>query len=162
MAEQPWNEIRPGIRLPGAHGRRRQAPVIFAAWSRGLETNRPNGRSSKGTRTGTPGRVRSGVSRPIKTGCTTWEATRGSGVRIGTIPRIRTVCCGVRRGILTTRSSCWRRVGTTLHPIIAALSSAFVAFWLKRLRARRSQPGRLKIQVVPVGDLILMVGDEFD
>jgi Sulfatase-modifying factor enzyme 1 len=120
-------------------GHRRLEPGITPAWNRGSETNRQNGPSLKVIMIGTRGRVRSEVSRPIRMGCTIWEATCGSGVRIGTILKIPTASCAVRHGTLTTPPSCSPLLEITSRPIIVALSSAFDVFWLRRLRARRTQ-----------------------
>ena len=73
------------------------------------------------------GRVRSGASPQIRMGCMIWEATCGSGARIGTIQSINTVWCGVRRGTITYAVTCSNLLATATLLIIAATASAFVA-----------------------------------
>src|SRR5208282_4270896 len=85
---------------------------------------------------GTRGPVRLGASRQIRMGCTIWEATCGSGVRIGTIRRTASACCAVRRGTITTRIVCSPLFAAPTIPIVVALTPDFVAFWLGSLRSK--------------------------
>jgi hypothetical protein len=80
----------------------------------------------KGYNDGIRGRVRSGASRQIRMGCLIWEATCGSGARIGTIRRINTVCCAVRRGAMATPTFCSHLFAASARPVFATMSSAFV------------------------------------
>src|SRR5271165_7285098 len=85
---------------------------------------------------GTRGRVRLAASRQTRMGCTIWEATRGNGVRIGTIRRTLSACCAVRRGTITTRIVCWPLTAALTRPIVAALTPVFVVLSLGILRGR--------------------------
>src|SRR5271165_4759494 len=89
---------------------------------------------------GTRGRVRLGASRQIRMGCTIWEATCGSGVRIGTIRRTLSACCAVRRGTITTRIVCLPLTAAITRPIVAALTPVFVVLSLGILRGKASAP----------------------
>src|SRR5450631_409369 len=118
--------------IPGErHGRHRPDRAIMPEWSPRSETNRQTGQYSKVIMMATHGPARLAASPQIKMGYTISEGTFGSGVKIGTIRKPFTECCGARHGIRAIQFSYGPHLATTSRQTITVLSSDFVAYWLE-------------------------------
>ena len=71
--------------------------------------------------------------------CTTWEATYGSGAKIGITLRRNTVCCAVRHGTMATLTICLLRIASAPPLIIVTIVRVSLCC-SGRARANHIQP----------------------